>query len=457
MVREFSTEISASVLKNAAEKSGNDFTEDVLEIYNDFKEFSKTSSPENVSDRHRRENDLLQTLLKYYFNMGIRLIIAIDEVDRLSGINDGQFFDFLFTLSPKSIKSRKMNISIITISRSRCSTIVHDVRQGSNFEDAFPPLILNGFTNDDIDEYFKTYKNLPCGELPEEVRTKILYLCGRSPGLLMKMREEIERSGERDIDVGKLALSKSGSFIYTAYDRMITLLENNFADRRRQSKPLKDIFIETFIGPVYDDNFEAELMPELLKYGFVTEGTEEDNIFLMSNGRSPGARPIIYEPVAPAFVEYIKQKIIPEDLGNLSHLLEKTETRIREIIAKKMSEKYGENWEANLKYTDVYNVKEKFYADLAAQVMMNGYTGEFSKLNVLSFDNYFEIMDNDWELFSGYFEGSFGSREELREKMNLLNNSRNNRAHGNLHILDPASRKKVRRTCEAIIYCLENA
>ena len=59
------------------------------------------------------------------------------------------------------------------------------MQEGSNIQDAYPAVALAGFTNSELHEYFDTYRDLPCGELPEDKKQEIVYICGRSPGLLM--------------------------------------------------------------------------------------------------------------------------------------------------------------------------------------------------------------------------------------------------------------------------------
>ena len=44
---------------------------------------------------------------------------------------------------------------------------------GSNFQDAFPALALKGFSNEELEEYFNFYRDMPCGLLEEKERQQI--------------------------------------------------------------------------------------------------------------------------------------------------------------------------------------------------------------------------------------------------------------------------------------------
>lgn len=239
LILKFSKAITEDVLIQAAITAGYDNTKEIMEVYEFFKE-NKTYT--DTFEFRSQAIIYLSELFSYYSEIGIRIIITIDEFDRAQEVfKDGQFFQFLFNLTPKGSLTA-LNLSIITVSRRRVSTIAHHMQEGSNFEDAFPPLALKGFNDTELVKYFDTYKQLPCGELSEDVQKQILYLCGRSPGLLMGLRHELEVIDEPNTDIGWL-YAEHGQFIKNAYSRMITLMESTFADRAYQ-KPLLEVFIQ---------------------------------------------------------------------------------------------------------------------------------------------------------------------------------------------------------------------
>lgn len=415
------------------------------------------SDPGQVeSDAYRSQlTRNLDDLFRYYKTIGVRIIITIDEFDRAQSIfTNGQFFQRLFDLTPKGSLT-SLNLSIITISRRRVSTIAHHMQEGSNFEDAFPPLPLKGFNDAELATYFMTYENLSCGLLSEDVQKQILYLCGRSPGLLMGLRHEFEVMDEPCTDIGWI-YAEHGQFIKNAYSRMITLMESTFADRAHQ-KPLLEVFIQKFIGPAYDENFDVEL-PLLYDFGFVTKGTVQSNIFSMSGAQSNDSsdysgNEVVYEPIAPYFIEYIKHTIIPNDLSSLSGLLIKAEKLIREIIEKEMRSSFPDTWEEII---NRYAGKKDYYLEtLQVKALQNDFSSSnISKLNVISFKEYYYIINDHWNLFSKYFT-DYPNKNELFATMSLLSESRNDSAHLNLVIYNGENRRKLRDACTTFITCLE--
>ena len=414
------------------------------------------SAPETIeTDVYRTQlTRNLDDLFRYYKLIGVRIIITIDEFDRAQTIfSNGQFFQRLFNLTPKGSLT-SLNLSIITISRRRVSTIAHHMQEGSNFEDAFPPLPLKGFNDKEIEEYFASYAYLPCGLLPDDMQKQILYLCGRSPGLLMGLRHEFEIMEEPTTDIGWV-YAEHGQFIKNAYSRMITLMESTFADRAHH-KQLLEVFIQKFIGPAYDDNFDIEL-PLLYDYGFVTKGTVGSNIYSLTGTQlqqnTKTGNEIVFEPIAPYFVEYIKQTIIPNDLSNLSGLLIKAEKLIREIIESEMKNAYPDTWEELI---NKYAGKKDYYLEtLQVKALQNDFSaGSISKLNVISFKEYYYIIDDYWSLFSKYFS-SYSNKNALFTSMALLSDSRNDSAHLNLVVYNGENRRILRETCNFFIQSLE--
>lgn len=397
----------------------------------------------------------LDDLFRHYKTLGIRVIITIDEFDRAQSIfTNGQFFQRLFSLTPKGSLS-PLNLSIITISRRRVSTIAHHMQEGSNFEDAFPPLALKGFSDTELECYFDTYAQLHCGPLSEESKKEILYLCGRSPGLLMSFRHEIESWTEGVVDVSRI-YAERGHFIKNAYSRMITLMKSSYADRAHQ-QPLMEVFIQKFIGPAHDDNFDVKL-PLLYDHGFVTKGTVDSNIFSLSGAHieEKGDRPgsdMVYEPIAPYFVEHIKHMIIPDELANLSGLLIKAEKLVREVIEKEMRKAFPETWD------DIINgyagKKDHYLETLQIRALQNDFSStSISKLNVISFKEYYYIINDHWSMFSKYFTG-YAGKNALFAAMSQLSESRNDSAHLNLVVYNGENRRKLRETCGLFISCLE--
>lgn len=452
LVIKFSKVIDQDVLRQAAENSKVDNTDEILKMYSFFKEnLAYLDTPSFRSQAILYLNDLFP----YYSEMGVRIIITIDEFDHAREVfQDGQFFQFLYQLTPKGSLT-KLNLSIITISRRKIYTIAHHMKKGSDLEAALPPFPLRGFTDQELKKYFDTYRDLPCGLLSEEAQKQVLYLCGRSPGLLMGLRHELEFIDEQGPDIGSV-YAEHGQFIKTAYNRMITLMENSYADREYQ-KPLLNVFIQAFVGPAYDDNFDVE-MSLLYDHGFVTKGKDGSNIFVYSgikpqqNGGKADDQ-TIFEPIAPYFIEYIKHIILPNDLFGLAGMLTKAERLVREVIEKEMRAAFPNTWED---IVNNYAEKKDIYLEtLQLRALQNDFvSSSISKLNVISFKEYYYIIKDHWDLFSKYFTG-YPSKDALFSTMSMLSDSRNDSAHLNLVVYNGENKRKLREACSFFISCLE--
>ena len=277
------------------------YVDSVLDTYEFFTD-PEVTGQRDTKDFMRNATSYLNTLFKYYRELGIRIIITIDEFDRAHDVfQTGTFFQRLFALTPKS--GEKLLLSIITISRRSVGTIAHHMQAGSDFEDAFPPLPLRGFSNKELDLYFDTYKDLDCGLLSQEIRQQILYLCGRSPGLLMRMRHEIELWDDGPVDIARI-YAEYGGFIRTAFQRMCTLMKTEYVDQQK-NQDCMSIFIQKFIGPAYSEELHLKVQ-NLYNFGFITRTSTADDIFVLAGLKNPSDEEgTIYEPLSAYFVEFV--------------------------------------------------------------------------------------------------------------------------------------------------------
>lgn len=446
LIVKFASEISMDKLV-AAPDYDEDTVDAILEAYDFFE--GNLGKIEDDRTLKSRGITFLNELFENYTDIGIRIIITIDEFDRAKDIfKDGQFFQRLFGLTIKG--AANLNLSIITISRRSVSTIAHHMQEGSNFQDAYPPVTLKGFSNAEMDQYFASYEQLDSGPLSKTTRQEIICLCGRNPGLLMSMRHEIELLGTSRFEISNI-YSEHGEFIKTAYDRMCTLMNTEFVNQDKTVSSMA-IFIQQFIGPVYMEKV-SERLEKLYHYGFITKcGRTEENIFELSGLKEyRDVGKLTYEPMTPYFVDYVKDVIVPDDLHSLAGLLEKTEREIRRILCSALSEKYPGSWE-EIVNQDI--PKKDDYLDnlrrLAAQNDSAARKLTISKLNVLAFVDYYKIIMKHWDIMAKYFS-LYKSQAALKSDMYVLNMSRNTSAHLNLEILNEPGRRGLREICEFIL------
>ena len=424
---------------------------DAVDTIKDAFDFVNNLTLDPTGELYKMElNSYVNMIFECFTDLGIRIIFIIDEFDRAEDIfTDGAFFQRLFSLSPKGSPT-PLSLSIITVSRRRVAHIAHHMQEGSNFEDAFPSVVLRGFDNEELEQYFSLYKQLPCGVLSEETRRQILYLCGRSPNLLMLMLQAVASSGASTVDVAELYSEQRDNFT-NPFERMISLMEDTKADRKNGQRPLIDVFVQEFIGPAYDPFFEQD-RHQLYDCGFVTNATKWDDIFLLS-GISDQKRRSTFEPISPYFVEYVHYRYVKENYKTLAELLIRAERLARDVIRLEMSRAYPDDWEY---LVNLFAPKKDYYLDtLRERVLQNDFSDStVTKLNVISFTEYYGIIKEYNRLFAGYLKGY--PFHQLQADMRLMSEGRNDSAHLNLEVYNNQSKKELECACNRFIQAMQS-
>lgn len=417
----------------------------ILDLYRFFQENLHLV---DTVDFNIQATNRLNPLFTYYTRLGIRIILTIDEFDRARQIfqEDGQFFQRLFGLTSKA--AARQNLSIITISRRSVSTIAHHMQEGSNFEDAYPPMALKGFSNQELQDYFQSFAPFSAGVPSQEIQQQILYLCGRSPGLLARMRHEIELLDQGPVDVGRI-YTEHGAFVRTAYERMCTLMRTEYVDQHKFRESM-DIFIQQFIGPVYSEDFPGKV-DRLYSYGFVTKPGDSEDIFRLSGVSETGT--VNYEPLSPYFVEYVRNTVLPDRTENLAGMLEKAEQTLRQVLTSVLRSQFPDTWNEVL--AEDIHTKDDYLEKLRLMALKNDVSdpASISKLNVLSFRDYYKIIRNHWDLMAPWFTW-YASLSDLRQAMDDLAEFRNASAHLNLEILNSENRRLLEQTCTTLLKSL---
>ena len=338
------------------------------------------------------------------------------------------------------------------------------MEDGSNFEDGFPPTILQGFNNNELAEYFESYLRMGINSLDAEQQKKVLYLCGRHPGLLMKMRKELSYVSPEKWNIERIWYSNSGVF-NTVYDIMCRQLQSDRVSRNKTTT-LMDVLLYQFEFFSVEDEAYSEW---LINAGFASEVPEEDrivdatgvsyypDIFVLS-GETLTAKSnerLKCEPLSPYFLEYVKRRWSPAQEDGLAACFELTERALRVFLREKLNSRYGDTWEA-IAESALPNKQKNYYLNkLISFATLNGYTGELSILDVMGFENYYAVIKNDWNtLFEIYFTkyGSVGTStlSRLEEDFKFLTSCRNTNAHGNLKILNPQNAGRLEMICNSL-------
>ena len=456
LIRRFSDQIPEDALWSSPYPNSY-FIKIVLNAYSFFQ------NPENMdrigsSSFHSEAIRHLNFLFLAYTKIGIHILITIDEFDNARAAfpvdgGDGSFFQRLYMLSPKS--ANEYSLSIILISRRRIGTIAHHMADGSDIESAFPPfIVLRGFANDEMNEYFASYDEIPGLKLTEEQKQHIIYFCGRHPGQLMKMRTLYERHYIEGTDVSPVELYRSyGEEMQTLYERMNTLLRSEYVDADKQENCV-GTFFQVFVGPTYDQNIRNRI-EQLYKYGILSKWDKSGkNIFQLAGlpYNDDLEQHFDYEPMSPYYIEFFKARVLPEEMDMLDRLMTIAEQDVRAGILNTLKGSFPDSWEEIL--TDFTSSSKQHYRVkldmIALQNDANTRNITYTNLDVMAYNDYSKIISSYWDRMQLYFR-SFKTLPELQNAFSFLNDCRNCFAHNNSDILDEQNCSRLRDLCTILI------
>lgn len=402
-----------------------------------------------------------------YTLLGYRIILILDEFDRAQkAFPTGDIFQWLFNLTPKANnRADRPNLSIVLLSRRRAGKIAHHMAEGSSFESAFPPHPLAGFSNRELEDYFNSYAELPCGIPNNEQYHQILYRCGRHPALLMSMRDEAALQPDNNWSVNRIWRSNPGRF-QSVYEKMCDQLQSEPATRLANATMMDALMYQFEFFAVEDETYHERLIDS----GFATAVLDTDavidpetgtlyypDIYVLSGVKDirDSLEPLVCEPLSPYFLDYVRQVWKPDRQRSVADYLALTERDLRQFLAEGLRSRYGNGWKEAAEAALPVANKQPYLQKLQDMAALNGYTGDLSILDVLGFNDYMSIILANW---SGLFCRSFacyGLNEQeaitnLTEAMEFLRSCRNTNAHGSIKVLNASHLTRLQETCDKL-------
>jgi len=305
----FSTELTQVSLCGLPDaKSG--LIQKMLENYRWFSDNSDVIAA-NPCNRSVIKNvkDKFEGLLKIYTDLGHQIILIISEFDNAmnacqEGKQDASLFNYLYRMSQKS-SELALNLNVLLVCERRPQYIAR--LKGSVFEAAFPPTVLHNFTNVEMEEYFQSFKELPCGVPDDVLQRDIMKYCGRFPQLLMDLRDQISRQDLWAVDVKQLAgYSEKGGL----YHHLCRLMESQSVDFGNHIS-LLDVFRQYFLHDGTDDSLKADISQ---LYGFGLVDMLEDGSYVPLTQSDTGA-----EPSNRSFLSYVQANFCTQKLSGQTH------------------------------------------------------------------------------------------------------------------------------------------
>lgn len=367
-------------------------------------------------------------------NVGIKVILVLDEFDSASSFFDDSKFEFLRSLASGLLV-------LITISRRRLIMISASNGQ-STLAGVMHDYILNGFNNDDIEDYHKKLKENYCIVLTEEDRMALEAYCGSSPyiwsyfgNLIVQNHFNKVCKSVKEIYSQKLAL-KINDFYHTLDEALNSDLVDHHCVKDNKSKSFLDIIIGTVIGPSsIVTRSDLEILQQL---GYIRKG--ESGYYALSECYNRHLR---------------EERMYKSD--DLTNQICDVEKRLKLMISEELDEecKLDNDW---------YNLLEKCGGDISARSRYFKYISnnkdlfnvESTVLDVMSLKHACCIIKFKWhERFAKYF--NYDPYDKWRAKFDLCARARNPIHHVHPEFLSREEQEAVGLYCNEIIKQVGNS
>ncbi|TQV63660.1 MAG: ATP-binding protein [Sulfurovum sp.] len=377
----------------------------------------------NEKTRDIEVKNYIQKFYKHLARLNVHIIYILDEFDHIGKIFRLENFQFLRELITKP----DINIVLITISRRTIQEIeLLENNALSKLAGVFSDLNLGLFNEKDITLYWQQLDNFGI-TTDNEYREKVQDFTGRHPYLLDMFNfyiiEEILQNPT--INIYKIFDNKLKLTFFNQYDNIIHLLKEEKLDNK---------IIQLFFGPRYD--LDQKSIEKLLKYGM---------IYKNNDGK--------YECFSKFFKEYLSLK---QHEINVWSLWSETESKVRKLIKKKLSEKYGNDWkneflkkhpkkEGSLKkLEETMEKNQKNFPELASSHLVD-YTYPKDMFEVFILVNWNDI----------YLHIFKGERKDWNDIFNHLAKIRNPLAHNNEYFIDDDDKNLAITYCKKILKNIE--
>ncbi len=312
----------------------------------------------------------LQTLVVNMFKLcktlGIHVILILDEVQKVNKWGNEEKKNFLYTLLNIHSEKATCGVSVLLLTQKLIRDMVSDTdSELSALILRYPEVRLSGFNYIDLPKIFMKMKEHG-QNLSRATIGRLLYYCGRHPGLISLVSEAKFEDSVSGVD---LCCKNSRTRFNEIYKW--------FADELKEVKFLSadgeingtNVFMQAFVGPCFETEFEISEWLETLydkclieksamKYvyraresrGESCSGEQLCHIYdhiagLMEGDESEQtykdfyadsfAKKMYYEPVSPYFIEYLVNQIRKDEddeIRELRVLIRRTEILLRKLI-----------------------------------------------------------------------------------------------------------------------------
>lgn len=403
-------------------------------VYNNaiFKKYLKRiNSIESESKTYR---DTLESLFKWFTKQDIRVILAIDEFDAASDLfKETADFEYLRDLS----SNRDIGLSLVLVSRRQLYMIEKKNFNNSTFHGVVQTYPVNGFEQDDLEEFFGVLSANYEINLNDYSRNRLAYYCGKSPYLFSMFAYDIvdDYFSEKEINIDAIYRRREID-IENYYKSIFACLNNDMIDVEGAYGEASTIekLVGVIVGPkisVVENDISV-----LEKMGYLY--SEEE----------------MYYSISQHFTNALRR--MPLNIDTWSAILG-LEKKLKSMVRKQIMLNNNVELINYDLWIDIFekigavgtlDTYDKFIAD-----SMNEYKCDVDMLDVCSMDVTVSIIQIYWEeWFSQFFDHDGWDKWEY--KLRLCASARNPMAHGHEEFLSTEVKTSVNEYCDAIIKLL---
>lgn len=398
-------------------------------IFNRYLDRLNAVEPESKTYR-----DTLESIFRWITKQDIRVILAIDEFDAASDLfKETADFEFLRDLS----SNRDIGLSLVLISRRQLYMIEKKNFNNSTFHGVVQTYPINGFEQEDLNEFFCVLKDKYEIELNEYSRERLIYYCGQSPYLFSMFAYDIvdDNAVGKEINIDSI-YRRRGIDIENYYKSIFACLNNDMIDVEGAYGEVATVekLVGVIVGPkisVVENDISV-----LEKMGY-----------LYSEGE-------MYYSISQHFTNALRRMPLNVDTWTAILGLEK---KLKSMVRKQIMLNHNVELIDYDIWVDIFekigaagtlDTYDKFIAD-----SMNEYKCDVDMLDVCSMGVTVSIIQFFWEeWFSQFF--NYDAWDKWEYKLRLCASARNPMAHGHEEFLSAEAKASVNEHCDSIIKLL---
>lgn len=373
------------------------------------------------------EDGCVKSIQKFFKALNIngkRAICVVDEFDHAKKLFDG--FPEGFNILRQLAYLPETNVTFVFVSR-RMVTELEASKEISTLANILgTPIYVKGYSDEEVDAYFLRNRNYGI-DISDNDKSVIMSITGAQPYWLDILLYHYCETIDNKREIYEIFNDRSG-VLYSEFERLMSLLNE---------QGLLNKLFQIIIGPAFD--YTKADVQTLYDYGIIS--IEDKKATLKSE----------------KLHEYMRMK---EGTFDFYPLWNKTERRMRNLIKCKLKEKFGDDWENQIKtlyireenshpmslssfLSSALNLQQK----VATQKDLYIQNATYTIVEALTTAGLFELYVKEYALF----QDTLGmDKNEFKKITGHLTKARNPYQHNNDDLIEPAFKNLTKGYCELL-------